>query len=344
MGSPRLGDYRSETLAGGGVRTGQMGEVLVIGRCRIWVVALGLIGLVAPMRATGGAMATTGQASTVASPAGGAGGYVHPAMLAEAEWLRDQLDDPNIRVIALTPADEFANAHIPGAGQIDWPALEVTDTSDASIANWHQQVARQLADLAITPGRTVVVYDNGTLWATRLWWVLHEVGHRDVRVLNGGLAAWQAADGEIATGLPNDAVATPRSDPYPVTPLPEELAQLTEVEARLGDPAVAIVDARTPQEYADGHIPGALNLNYPLNAVPDVPKRWKSAAELRDMYSALGIAPDQLVIPYCTTGVRSAVTFFTLRLIGYEHVALYTGSWKEWGADPKTPKTTGAAP
>jgi thiosulfate/3-mercaptopyruvate sulfurtransferase len=313
----------------------------VLDRWRRWAVVLGIIGIiVAPAR---GPAAASG-ATPVAAPSSGATGYTHPEMLVEAGWLRDHLDDPALRVIALTPADEFATVHIPGAGQIDWPALEVTDTSNTSIARWHERVARQLADLAFTPEQTVVVYDNGTLWATRLWWVLYEVGHRHVRVLNGGFSAWQTAGGETATGPPDHVVETPAPAPYPVAPMPDALAQLTEVRARLGDSAAAIVDARTPEEYTAGHIPGALNLNYPLNAVPDVPKRWKPAAELREMYSALGISPDQLVIPYCTTGVRSAVTFFTLRLIGYEHVALYTGSWKEWGANPETPKTTGAAP
>jgi len=321
-----------------------MEEARMIDRYRRWVVAFGLLGLIAVVSAPNDAVAGLDRAPGSASPVGGSGGYAHPEMLAEAGWLREQLDNPRVRVVALTPADEFASGHIPGAGQIDWPTLEVADTSNASIARWHERVARQLADLAITPEQTVVVYDNGTLWATRLWWVLYEVGHRDVRVLNGGFSAWQTAGGETATGPPDHVVATPAPAPYPVAPMPDALAQLTEVRARLGDSAAAIVDARTPEEYTAGHIPGALNLNYPLNAVPDVPKRWKPAAELREMYSALGISPDQLVIPYCTTGVRSAVTFFTLRLIGYEHVALYTGSWKEWGADPETPKTTGAVP
>ncbi len=310
-------------------------------RWRIWVVLLGILGTITAPRSGNVA---AGQATTGSTPSAAADRYAHPEMLVDADWLHDHLDDPALRVVALTSAEEFAAAHIPGAGQIDWPALEVTDTSDASIARWHEQVARYVAGLAITPDQTVVVYDDGTLWATRLWWVLHEVGHRDVRVLNGGLAAWQAVGGEVETGPPAPNAATPPSGTYPIEPHPDALAQLIEVEAHLGDPAAVIVDARTPAEYAEGHIPGAVNLNYPLNALPDAPKRWKPATELQEMYAALGITPDQLVIPYCSTGVRSAVTFFTLRLIGYDHVALYTGSWKEWGARSDTPKATGSTP
>ena len=282
----------------------------------------------------------TGTSIGVATPR--ADGYARPEWLADAGWLTEHLGDPGLRVVALTPADAFERGHIPGAVQIDWPDLEVTDTADPLIARWQGAVEATLTRLGIAPTDTVVVYDDGTLFAARLWWVLHQLGHEDKRILNGGLAAWRAAGGEIETT--GTWYGYSPSNPYRGSPRPEALAQLPEVEAALGDPGVALVDARAPDEYAAGHIPGAVNLEFTANALPDAPRYWKSAAELRAMYEAAGVTPDQRVIPYCTTGVRSAVTYFTLGLLGYEDVALYTGSWAEWSAHPELPRATGVAP
>jgi 3-mercaptopyruvate sulfurtransferase SseA len=96
-------------------------------------------------------------------------GYAHPEWFAEVDWLRDRLGDENLAVVALTPAEEFAVGHIPGAAQIDWKALEVVETSDASMANWQSAVETILAGLGVDRGDTVVVYDGGSFIAARLW-------------------------------------------------------------------------------------------------------------------------------------------------------------------------------
>lgn len=268
-------------------------------------------------------------------------GFAQPDLLAEPDWLRDHLRDDTVRVVALTPADEFSQGHIPGAVQIDWPALEIVDTSEPAIEQWQGEIEAILTTLGITPDQTVVVYDGGTLYAARLWWVLVQLGHADVRVLDGGLPAWRKTGGEIATGAETRASS---GEPYRGTPQPDLLATLDEVSAALDDPNVVLIDARTPDEYAAGHIPGAVLLPFTDNNAPDPPRRWKRAAEVRAIYEGLGVTPDQRVIPYCSTGVRSAHTYLTLRLLGYENVALFTGSWAEWSTHPELPTATGAQP
>jgi thiosulfate/3-mercaptopyruvate sulfurtransferase len=267
--------------------------------------------------------------------------YAHPEWFADVRWLQDRLGDDALAVVALTPAEEFAAGHIPGAAQIDWPALEIVETSDASLANWRTEVEAILTGLGIERDDSVVVYDGGTFYAARLWWILHQLGHEDVRVLNGGLEAWVAEKGELETG---ESTVAPAVVPYAGDPNEEALVSIAEAEAALDRDDVIFVDARRfEDEYTVGHIPGAISVPFLANAEEEGPKYWKPAAELRDMYEDAGVNSDRHVIAYCTTGVRSAVTYFTLRQIGYD-AALFTGSFAEWSSDPSRPVTTGATP
>jgi thiosulfate/3-mercaptopyruvate sulfurtransferase len=282
----------------------------------------------------------------IASP-GPDSGYAHPEWLADAAWLKDSLADPSVKVVALTPPEDFAAGHVPGAAQIDWADLDVVETGDQSVATWRGEIERKLTGLGLSPSDTVVVYDGGTFYAPRLWWILYQLSHADVRILNGGLPAWAAAGGEVETGA---STVQPASQPYAGTPDEFAIASLDEVKSALDDPDTAFVDARSPQEYRDGHIPGAVNVEFTQNGEPDQPRYWKSAEELRAIYAAVGITSDKSVIPYCTiipyctTGVRSAATYFTLRLIGFEDVSLFTGSWREWSSHPELPVATGDQP
>jgi thiosulfate/3-mercaptopyruvate sulfurtransferase len=267
--------------------------------------------------------------------------YAHAGWLADTTWLKTHLNDSDVKVIALTGSSEFKSGHIPGAAQIDWTDLGLADTSDPSITHWQADIEQKLARLGISRSDTVLIYDDGTLYAPRLWWILDQLGHRDKRILNGGLIAWTNAGGKIEKGAFTNHRHTKT---YTGSSNAAALATLNEVKAALDDPNVVLVDARTPAEYAKGHIPGAINIPFIDNAVATRPKVWKSGHELRAMYEAAGVTPDKTVIPYCSTGVRSAATYFTLTLLGYPHVSLYTGSWDEWSKYPELRTSIGQKP
>ncbi|HZR03141.1 MAG TPA: rhodanese-like domain-containing protein, partial [Burkholderiales bacterium] len=210
-------------------------------------------------------------------------GYAHGEWLADPAWLQAHLHDSNVKVIALMGSSEFKSGHIPGAMQIDWPELGLADTSDPSIAHWRADIEERLSRLGISQSDTVLIYDDGTLYAPRLWWILDQLGHRDKRILNGGLVAWTNARGKIEKGtFPNHR----HTEAYKGAPNAAALATLNDVKAALDDPSVVLVDARTPAEYAKGHIPGAINIPFTDNAVATRPKVWKSAQELRAMYQS----------------------------------------------------------
>jgi thiosulfate/3-mercaptopyruvate sulfurtransferase len=161
-------------------------------------------------------------------------------------------------------------------------------------------------------------------------------------VLNGGFPAWRQAHGADAPDPASPGVAS--SPPVAADRRWEMLARLPEIVAHLEDPAWVMVDARTPEEYERGHIPGAVNINFLRNVSEDGPPFWRPADDLRAMYAEAGVTPDKHVVPYCATGARSAVTDFTLRWLGYSSVALYSASWQEWNAEPNTPKAKGPNP
>lgn len=288
------------------------------------------------------------------SPGVGAAGRQTPSTpplptVDRSAWLIDGAElngvqhRPDLRIVALMANDVFTKGHIPGAVAIDWRALELGTTTDAAIAEWTGAMWEVVTSLGIGPASEVIIYDEGTLFAARLWWLLHYLGHDPKRILDGGYPAWQSMDRPILRG----AAATPGAANGTESRIPiraEVLAPLADVVAALGADNVVFVDARTPDEYAAGHIPGAVNVNYPLNAQSTSPPFWKPTEELRALYAAAGVTPDMRIIPYCSTGVRSAVTWFALGMVGFPDVALFTGSWAEWSAHPELPVTTGSQP
>ena len=267
--------------------------------------------------------------------------YARPGWLVNATWLARHRQDPTVKVIALTPADEFEAGHIPGALQIDWPKLELLDTSEEAVAVWRDEVVAKINALALSPEDTVVIYDGGTLFASRFWWILDYLGHPHKRILDGGFAAWRAASVEIETG---PALLPAWTYYEPPRVYHSRLASLALVADSLDDPDTLLIDVRTPREYEAGHIPGAINIPRTRNAVRSDSPNWKSAPLLRALYDEAGVTEKTLVIPYSEEGVRSATAYFAMRLLGHDRVALYTGSWREWSADPNRPRTVGLKP
>jgi thiosulfate/3-mercaptopyruvate sulfurtransferase len=266
------------------------------------------------------------------SPVATPGGYAHPDWLVDPSWLDQHLQDDNLIVIALTPPADFDKGHIDGAAQVDWPDLALSESSQ--ISDWRTQMETLLTKLGVERTDTVVIYDGGTLYAPRLWWILYQLGQQDIRILNGGLPAWTAAGLPLAKGA---SAPTAASTAYSGEPNDAAIATVDQVVAALNGPNTVLVDARTKDEYDQGHIPGAVLFPFTDVATAESPHVWKSASELQQEFAALGVTPDKHVIAYCSTGVRSAALYFTLRLIGYNDVALFSGSYPEWTADPSRP-------
>jgi len=266
--------------------------------------------------------------------AAAAGVYPNGHLLAEPSWLAENLNQPNLVIIDARSKSAYDTAHIPGAVRI--PGSGSINDPNAPVDGWllgpedFQDLMRQIG---VNADSTVVIYHNESdASATRIFYALELYGHFDkVKVLNGGWAAWVAERRPITNVVPQPAPGN-----FTATLVPERIATADYIAEKIGE--VTIIDARSEGEHTGetiregvargGHIPTAIHLEWTNNLEDG---RFKSADELFAMYSGIGADPDDEIIAYCQTNVRSSHTYFTLRLLGYENVRPYEGSWAEWG-------------
>jgi thiosulfate/3-mercaptopyruvate sulfurtransferase len=206
-------------------------------------------------------------------------------------------------------------------------------------------LARRLGAAGIGPATQVVAYDDAQgMIAGRLWWLLRWLGHDRVAVLDGGLQAWQAAQGILT-----DVQPTLQPADFPVRPGCRPVAADDLLE-RLESPQLHLVDARGPERFRGdvepldpvaGHIPGAVNRFFGLNLQAD--GRFKPATELRAEWLTVlaGAAPED-VVHQCGSGVSACHNLLAMEIAGLPDSCLYAGSWSEWCADPGRPVARGA--
>lgn len=246
--------------------------------------------------------------------------------------------------------DGYLAGHVPGAVFVD---LDTELAEPPGDGGRHplptvERLTALVRRVGVVPGRTVVVYDGGAgAAAARAWWCLRWAGHADVRVLDGGLAAWVAAGGALASG---DVPPAPAPDAVVV---PGQMP-VVDADAVLAGEAGALLDARAPERFRGetepvdpvaGHIPGATSC--PTTAVQHPDGRYVGPAELRrvldealDGRDAGEREPAGRATAYCGSGVTAAQLVLAAHEAGLE-LALYPGSWSEWIRDPSRPVATG---
>lgn len=279
-------------------------------------------------------------------------------ILVTTDWLSRHLDHPDLRILDGSwhmPADkrdagaEFRSRHIPRAQFFDIDA-----TSDQSSDLPHMvpdaaQFAKQIAALGIGQDDSVVVYDTqGLFSAARVWWLLRAMGITNVAVLEGGLPKWLAEGRVVATAPLSVAV------PAKLTVRMDEsrVRDAGQVLRAIGDAGTQIVDARAPERFRgevpepraglrSGHIPGSRNVFFKALLKDD--GTLKSDADLRAVFEDAGVDLNKPVITSCGSGVTAAVLTLALEKLGHRDVALYDGSWTEWGQNRELPIETGEA-
>ena len=271
--------------------------------------------------------------------------YAHPEVLVSTDRVAEHLHDPEVRIVE---SDEdvllYETGHVPGAVKIDWHA----DEQDKVRRDFIDRAGfeRLMASRGISHDTTVVFYGDKNNWyACYTFWLFKLYGHKDCRIMNGGRAAWQA-EGRMTAREALEHPATSYTAQEPDLSIRAFRDEVLRQYVNTGE-GTALVDVRSLAEYngeviamvnypqddaqRSGHIPGTKSIPWAKAANQD--GTFKSAEELTALYEGMGILPDKQVVTYCRIGERSSHTWFVLtRLLGYEQVKNYDGSWTEWGS------------
>ncbi len=244
---------------------------------------------------------------------------------------------------------EFLQAHIPGAQRFDIEAIADHTNSLPHMLPTPSEFSASLSRLSIAPDHDVVVYDtSGLLGAARAWWMLRVFGHDRVKVLDGGLAAWQRLGGALESG----AAAPGHIPPSAVQIRPELVRDRAAIEAIVRDGGSQIIDARGATRFRgesaeprpglrSGHIPRSVNI--PSANLLNADGTLQSAASLREIFAQAEVRVAEPIVASCGSGVSACVVALALYTLGYETTAVYDGSWSEWGADSHLPIAVGPA-
>jgi thiosulfate/3-mercaptopyruvate sulfurtransferase len=275
--------------------------------------------------------------------------------LVTPQWLAERLGKADVRVVdgsfylpamKRDPAAEYAAAHIPGAVRFD-----VDEIADKSSPLPHmlpspEEFAAAVGALGISDTDTIVVYDGAGLFSSpRVWWTFRLFGANNVFVLDGGLPRWKAEGFPVEAG--------PVSHPpkkFSASAPAKIVATLGNVRDALSRRSAQVVDARPADRFRgeapeprpgvrSGHMPGSFNV--PASAMLEN-GRLASAEKLKAAFQAGGVGIGLPVITSCGSGVSAAITWLALDSLGHTPMALYDGSWSEWGSLPDLPVATGA--
>ncbi len=278
-------------------------------------------------------------------------------LLVTTDWLARELGASDLRIVDATwlmpdsgrdAVAEYQAEHIPGTVFMDLGELADTGSTLPNMLPPPEKFASRMQSLGLGDGSRIVVYDDSPYkTATRAWWMLMLFGAHDVAILDGGLAKWKAEGRALESGKP-----TLRHRHFTVWKDESGVRDKAAMLANIDSGKAEVVDARgagrftgdDPEPRADmasGHIPGSHNL--PYTELFNADGTWKQGAALSAVFGRAGIDLSRPMITTCGSGITAAAVLFAARLTGKTDVALYDGSWSEWGLDPATPKAQGAA-
>jgi thiosulfate/3-mercaptopyruvate sulfurtransferase len=272
--------------------------------------------------------------------------------LVSADWLLANIAAPDLRVVDATWFAPFTNppetgrqawmrGHLPKAAHFDIDEIADTNSGLPHMLPDAVKFSSRVRKLGLGDGNRIVIYDQNRFFASaRVWWMFRVMGHRDVSVLDGGLAAWTGAGGALDDMPP---IASERH--FTARVRTDLVTDAKAVEALIGKGRTRIIDARPPGRFsgrdpepraglASGHIPGSLNL--PGSELVSEDGRMKPVSDLKTLLPNASAS----TVTTCGSGVTAAIAALALARLGNWDVAVYDGSWADWASDASRPIAT----
>lgn len=279
--------------------------------------------------------------------------FANPDAIVSTEWLAAHLSAPDVRVVDASwyPAvanrngrEEYDAEHIPGAVFFDIDEVADNGTDLPHMLPAPEKFSSKVRKLGLGNGNKIVIYD-GTGFASaaaRVWWMFRYFGHRDVSVLDGGLPKW-LREGRAVEDLP----PVPRDRHFIAHVNHTLVRNFDQVKANIGSGREQVIDARAAGRFKGndpeprpakrlGHIPSSINIPFG-DLIDERTRCLRPAAEVKGRFEAAGVDMQRPVIASCGSGVTACVVALGLYLLGHQDVAVYDGSWAEWGNRDDSP-------
>lgn len=272
------------------------------------------------------------------------------SFLVDIDWLEKNLNTPSVRLIDMSDSTQYQRFHIPGATHLPYAAINTQNKQGISFSAGKNHIVKILGLLGIKSDHHVVIYDDmGGLHASRLFWELEKLGHKNISLLDGGLVKWILAGKKVTATSKNT-----KSVQYKAN-LTSTRNNTTTIDVILNsqfDDKNVLLDVRSKEEYVGhprdprgGHIPDAKWLEWSEAVNFKDAFKMKSKRALQKQLQKIGIKKSSIPVTlYCQSAHRAAHSYFVLRSLGFEQVKIYDGSMAEYGQNKTAPLTKGLKP
>lgn len=262
-------------------------------------------------------------------------------IISATDFMALKKSDKNLVIIDASKASSFQKMHVKDAVSVPSGDLNQEAGAVDGLLKNPEELAKIFGDAGVSEKNTIVVYDGGSQkYSSRIYWTLKYLGAPNVKVLHKDMDKWKKSRVPI-TKMPSKVKAatfTPQLNDAVIC----ELSDLIDGKAK-------IIDVRTPEEYSgsaensDGHIPGAININY-TDLLTDT-EAFKSKEEMEKVMADAGFTADTPIIGYCRTSIRATVLYTALvNVLGYKNVKVYDGAYLEWVDQGKSVETKAGVP